>query len=269
MRFIPALPPADLAADVIVCWQLYGRTAYRAERVLPNGVVELIFNLGGPQLVVDETSPGRDRVFRDAWVAGLQQGPLTIGAVTDTRLLGIRFSPLGARRCLGLPLGELTDRVVTAADLGDRAATVALDRMRHAVGPARRFQLAWALVRGYRDRPDPVQGWLRAAVERLRGFPVLTVSGLCRELGYSSRYVNRCFHEHLGLAPKTFQRIQRFDAVIREVGRARKVRWADVAARFGYADQAHLVREFRLLADVTPGDYLRARNSNGEHVILD
>ena len=269
MRFVPALPPPDLAADVILCWQLEGRSPPAAERVLPNGVVELIFNLGGPQMVVDEGDPALNRTFRGAWVAGLQQGPLTIGAVSDTRLLGIRFSPLGARRCLGLPLSELTDRVVTPRELGHRDLEVALERLQAARDSVARFGIAWALVRARRRRPDPVQGWLRAAVERLRSYPVIPVASLCRELGYSGRHVSQRFREHVGVSPKTFQRIQRFDAVIRPVARAGEVSWADVAARHGYSDQAHLVREFRLLAGVTPGAYFRARNLTGEHVVLD
>ena len=103
-------PSAPLAGAVELIWMVQGLPAEPADRVLPNGVVELILNLGDPQRVVH--GPGRFTRFHRAWIAGLQRGPLDIATERGSQLVGIRFRPGGAAPLLGLPLAELTDRVV-------------------------------------------------------------------------------------------------------------------------------------------------------------
>jgi len=71
------------------------------------------------------------------------------------------------------------------------------------------------------------------------------------------------------MTPKVLARVLRFDAVIRGLRAATNVRWADVAARHGYFDQAHLIADFRAFAGVTPQAYLRARSEDGAHIIVE
>lgn len=74
------------------------------------------------------------------------------------------------------------------------------------------------------------------------------------------------FHEQVGMAPKRYARIVRLNALLKEVSSSN---WADLAARFGYYDQPHFVREFREFSGTTPTGFLRARGPDGDSVVLD
>jgi AraC-like DNA-binding protein len=81
------------------------------------------------------------------------------------------------------------------------------------------------------------------------------IESLATEIGCSRRYLHARFREQVGLAPKTVARLIRFGAVRRRIERT-PARWADVAYDCGYADQAHLNRDFRELAGTTPTDFV-------------
>src|SRR5579859_3473145 len=76
----------------------------------------------------------------------------------------------------------------------------------------------------------------------------------------------RRFTAQVGLGPKRFARVQRLQRVVRDLDGCSAVDWAGVAARYGYADQSHLVAEFGQLAGVTPTEYLRSRIDGPNHL---
>jgi AraC-like DNA-binding protein len=109
--------------------------------------------------------------------------------------------------------------------------------------------------------PDPLvtgAGGLLSA-----GVPVGKVAA---DLGVLPRTLRRRFTAQVGLGPKRFARVQRLQRVVRSLGEQARVDWAAVAARHGYADQPHLVDEFRQLVGVTPTEYLRSRIDGPNHL---
>ena len=118
---------ARLRDFVELIWRVSGEPDVASERVLPNGALELIVNLG-PAHVVHERHG--DTTFRRAWIAGLQRGPLDIGMTSRvSELVGIRFRPGGALPMIGTPLRELTDRVVELEGKGTEDIRELRDRM--------------------------------------------------------------------------------------------------------------------------------------------
>jgi hypothetical protein len=96
---LTAVPPGPpLAAYVELFWFVQGRPDYVREKVLPNGAIEFIVNLGAAHKVVDRWDGSRCRLFDQAWLAGLQEDFLLVEAVEDFDLVGVRFRP-GAAVC--------------------------------------------------------------------------------------------------------------------------------------------------------------------------
>ena len=91
----------------------------------------------------------------------------------------------------------------------------------------------------------------RAGVRLLTGGR-RSIDDVARELGISERHLRRAFHGVVGLGPKTYARIARFQRAL-AMGRATPGRWSEVARATGYFDQAHLTADFRELALVPPG----------------
>ncbi len=109
--------------------------------------------------------------------------------------------------------------------------------------------------------PDPA---VLAAADALSwGVPVGAVA---RDLGLLPRTLRRRFTAQIGLTPKLFARVQRLQRLVRDLDGQKQVDWAAAAAEHGYADQPHLADEFRELAGVTPGEYLRSRIDGPNHL---
>ena len=255
------LPSPPLRASVELLWMTSGLGQPGTERILPNGVFELIINLGAPQRVVHDSGFTR---FRRAWVAGLQRGPLDIASEHDTHLVGIRFRPGGAAAILGLPVHELTDTVIDwetpwVAELRERLLDRTSDGERLALVEA-------SLQRVQRRTPDRR---VAHALGAMGAAPAgLGVGRLAQTLGCSHKHLIDLFRREVGLTPKALQRILRFQAVLRAVNQGRPTSWTELAHRHGYADQAHMNHDFRTLAGLPPGAYLGARTADPNHLVV-
>jgi AraC-like DNA-binding protein len=85
------------------------------------------------------------------------------------------------------------------------------------------------------------------------------IGRMANEIGISHKHLLREFERCVGLTPKVFARICTFQRVIHSVGQRAGVNWSEAAARCGYYDQAHLIREFRAFSGLTPANYLSKR----------
>jgi AraC-like DNA-binding protein len=224
---------------------------------LPSGSLTMVLTLGPPVDLAVHPDPSVPPASYDALVGGLHAAPVTIAYEHSQRGVQVDLTPFGARALFGLPAGELGSTVVGLDTLLGRRADEWLDRLRSASTWAARFAvlddvLLGALVGG----PPP-------PVEVVRAWDCLVASGggievaaLASEVGWSRRHLTQRFQQELGLAPKVAGRVLRFDRARRLLGRESRPGFADVAATCGYYDQAHLTREFRELAGMSPTAWL-------------
>jgi len=176
----------------------------------------------------------------------------------------VRLTPLGAHALFGLPMHELTNRVVELDDLLGPRANELVERMWERPGWDGPFELldnliAKRVAEARKQSPGVVWAWqrLRATHGRAR------VRALAEELGWSHRRLIARFREQVGMPPKTVGRILRFDRVARMLRDADELRLAEVAYDCGYYDQPHLNRDFRDLAGTTPREYMARRLPSG------
>jgi AraC-like DNA-binding protein len=87
-----------------------------------------------------------------------------------------------------------------------------------------------------------------------------------QKTGFSGRQLERNFARHLGVSPKAFARVVRFQAVAAAAARLNQPDWARLAADFGFADQPHLIREFKSFSGVTPAAYLHTTSGPRQDV---
>jgi AraC-like DNA-binding protein len=184
----------------------------------------------------------------DAFVAGMTDRPVATEFTGAAGGVQIDFTPLGARRILGLPMAELTGRIVAVEDL---LGAELVDRLRDARGWPERFAvLDAALLRRAAEGPEPAPevAWSYARVAAAEGR--LAVGALAAEVGWSRRHLTARWRRDVGLGPKALARILRFQRALRLLRAGHEL--ADVAYDCGYADQPHLNREFRALGGATP-----------------
>lgn len=260
---LPAPAPVDRVLECVWFASDVGTLGSR-ERVLPNGVVELIVSLEPEPYGVVRGSAVHG--YRRSWLCGVQRGPLVIQAPGRGQLVGLRFRPGGLRGLWRTPLHELTDEVV-AAEAFDPVLCELRERLGAAERVTERLDAVRALLTPRLDLAALANGKVFAALRTLRAEPELGMRALADRLGVTHQHLVRLFHDGVGVPPRMLARILRFDGVVRAVGpRHAPPPWAHVAASAGYYDQSHLVAEFRNLAGVTPTEYWRRRLPGGAHL---
>jgi AraC-like DNA-binding protein len=235
--------PAGLRHAVACLWAQVtpdgGRD--RTGLVLPDACTDLIWEQG-----------------RGAFVAGPDTGPVSTVMKAGTVVLGVRFRPSAGGPALGVPLSELRDQRVDLEDLRRRDASRLPGTLDPDTAAIRALELAAALVAD--GGPDPAT--TRAAV--LLADPRAHAEDVAAEVGLSMRHLRRRCHAVVGYGPKTLQRVLRFRRFVSRIdaglpsGQAAHD-LAALAVQAGYADQAHLTRECRALAGLTPAALARQR----------
>jgi AraC-like DNA-binding protein len=249
-----ALPP-PLAAFVECVWFL------RTERPAPDAGPDPIFPDGCLEAIVHLRS--RARSSREGRPATLQPAafllapagaPLLLEPLGALETMGIRFRPGAAGPFLPCGVDALGSGEVALRDVFGRGAEVLAERLRDAASDEARVDLAgeFLLVRLATRRHLPeVSGSVREAVRRLLARPRVSIAELARTEGWSVRRLERRFLAETGLAPARLRRVIRFQRVFRAMS-GPGADWVSVALDCGYADQPHLVREFREFTGSTP-----------------
>jgi AraC-like DNA-binding protein len=250
-----------------------GYTGYREfspeplrRREAPNGGCTMVLSLGPRIRLFGPAGPDVPTSF----LAGLHDASVITEFAGVQHGVQVDLTPLGVFTLFGRPMPELTNRAPRLDQLDVPALAALPDRLADAPGWPERFARIDATLLASREasraRPDPEVAW---AWRRLVGSAGrVRVGVLADETGWSRRHLLDRFRAQVGLAPKIAARVLRFrraaellvppGPVPAPLGSAPRT-LADVAAECGYADHAHLVREFRSLAGCTPTEYLTGR----------
>jgi AraC-like DNA-binding protein len=198
----------------------------------------------------------------DSFIAGVTDGPVVVGHRGSARCLQVDLTPLGARRLVGMPMSELANQTVPIEDVLGRFGHRLVQRVGDAPDWPTRFALIDDAIRARLAEAAPVDAGVAWSLDRIVASGGATVIGdLAGELGWSHRRLIARYRDAVGLPPKLVARIVRFERLIAHLTRDPAADWAAAATACGYFDQAHLAREVRELADITPTE-LRASTVN-------
>lgn len=229
MRYREFAPHHALRPYVRCYWELEGR-GDGVETILPDGCSELVIHCGDPFLRDGREQPST--IF-----VGQMSGPVRVQPTGAVGCFGVRFEPMGAWSLSGVPQGRLMNTIVEAEELFERPAVSAGE---DAEGRRQALEaVLLAIVPDYMSRWQ--EGLMAVAAGRL------SLQDFRNGTGVGNRQFERLFKERVGLTPRVFSRLLRFRRAISSKGS-----WADIAAECGYADQSHLIRDFREFAGTTP-----------------
>ncbi len=230
-------------------------------RGLPSRALTLVLSFDEP---LDVGWLDRDGTRDRYWVvaSGLSSGPAAI--THQGRQFGVQVdvTPAGARALFGMPAAAIADDLVSLQDLVGRDE----HRIYDAVASGGDWQQRFAALdhellrlRAARSaatgsvRPELTEAWRWLGRHVGSG----TVGALAAEVGWSGRHLTEQFRAEYGLGPKQVARIVRFDRARFMLARPAPPPLAAVAADCGYADQAHLTREWREFSGCTPTQWRR------------
>jgi AraC-like DNA-binding protein len=248
-----------LAASFVQCyWTLDGvaAAAVQPERVIPDGRPELVWNLAAPFLRhVEGSAPRRQSA---ELLVGQITAPIRLEPTGAIRLVGVRFRPEGLAPLLGgLPVAELTDADVSADDLLGRRLAGFAERLHAAADAATRIRTLDSMLCDVLRRVPAVDPRLAAAAHMIAaGRGQARTDVVAAAACVSVRQLQRMFDTGVGVGPKRLARITRFQHLLTTLAGAPVAGWASLAAACGYADQSHLIRDFREFTGAPPGEFV-------------
>lgn len=214
--------------------------------VLPDSRIELIFNLGVP---CQASVNGRSQPLGDCFVVGLLDQPVSIQADGRVILAGVRFYPWGFSRLMAdhvrLPLNGLSR---PDAEVCQFQETLARQSGSEAVFAALQAFLLGLMLRA----ASPDEDFVAAARRILSDHGDLDITALAEATGTAPRTLRRRFQNILGMGPKGLARTARFEYVRDALWNDPDAELSQLALAAGYADQAHMQREFRQFGGRTP-----------------
>jgi AraC-like DNA-binding protein len=240
-------PPPQLAESVKSIWRARGTKAEfdSPEPIVPDGCVEIIFNLGDRFINADtgELQP------RDL-LAGQMTRPVVARPTGDVDLIGVRFKTGRAGAALRIPMWELQDQLIAASDVINGCERI-VDHLREIDRDDRLDRLSIELGSrlASKDASSDVERAL-AMIDDSRG--CIAIETIATRIGISRRHLERRFRDEVGLGVKHLARIARIHGALDLLRSQPQMSGAEVAAVCGYSDQAHLIRECQELAGRTP-----------------
>jgi AraC-like DNA-binding protein len=218
---------------------------------LPAARLTAIVSLDGPVHTLRPPEPSQPAVVLEALVGGLHTRAAHLKELGSGRGIGMDLTPAGCRSLLGMPVSEIGGLVLPLDELLGPPGRDLLDRLHEAASWSASFAILDDVLLGSRGRLRPVDSAMRQAWTRLTGDRV-RVNDVAAEVGYSPRHLTERFSREYGLPPKTVARLSRFDRSRSLLQVSDSPTLAAVATACGYADQAHLAREWREFAGASP-----------------
>lgn len=269
--FVRAARPAGGAVASMVGYRVADAQPY-LHRGLPSPYLTLVFSLDEPIATAESVAQAESgRAYRtDIVVGGLHQRPAYVWQPSDQTGIQLAVHPLAARALLGMPAGELTPIATEGTDiLGPRAALVREQLGEQPGWPERFAALTGFLRQRAADaerrggvRPEVAEAWRWLAWHRGTG----SMDGLAAHVALSRRQLTTLFRQELGVSPKQISRLMRWERarqdVAASVAAGRRPDLAELAARCGYYDHSHLVRDFQQYTGLSPTAWIAEERRN-------
>ena len=274
MKFQSLTPAFPLNVWIKSIFYYEGLTpGHRLDRFLPNGDTEIIFSLSAaPQFIYDNDTLAPLQTCRLAWVSGVRTRPITIPSGQGSRMVVVAARKGRAFPFFPLPLSELTDAVAPAELVFGRSALELRDRLLEASS----ITQILALVESYLLRlagdslnPDQAARCIEFALSGMIRSPSATrLKRLSDQIGYSQKHFINLFKRRVGVSPKQYLRIIRFQAILERIENdaGPEPLWSRLAVENGYYDQAHLIHDFKHFSGFTPGEYLQRKSETLNYI---
>ena len=243
----------------------------RFHRGLPSPYLTFIISMHQPVIVGDSaTQLARgDSERLDMVAAGLHISAQYIEQTVGQAGIQLAVHPLAARRLFGVPAAELVGATYDGADVLGPVARTVREELVDARDWVHRFRRLDSFLseRAVRNetaliRPEVAEAWRWLTQRQGTG----AIGDLARHVFMSPRQLQTLFHREVGVGLKTYNRLLRFHRTVRTItdtaASGRRIDLAAIASSCGFADHAHMTRDFLSFTGATPSGWMAEELGN-------
>jgi AraC-like DNA-binding protein len=244
---------------------------HNVDRFLPDGNTEIVIDLTeNPKYIYDNETLKEIQACHNVWVSGVRTEYITIPSGKESRMLVITFKKGRAYPFYPLPVNELTDYVVDADLIFGNTIIQLREKLLSADSIDQMFLLVQDFLLQVADQslistvPSKCIDFAISSIVKNPG--IVQLNDLLNRIGYSQKHFIDLFKKHVGVSPKTYIRIIRFQQAIMEIERKTINNWSHIALESGFYDQAHFINDFKIFSGFTPNEYLTMKTDQLNYV---
>ena len=230
---------------------------HKMDKYLPDGTMNIVFELTGtPKYIFDNSSQKRVQKCEEVWFSGVLKDYITISADHEEMMVVV-FKPGAGFPFIQQPMDLYVNKVVPAHEVFGTAILSLLAELKEPSPPIEKFQTIekWLLQRLQPD--DFYTNIIGYAINEIENASAqLSISSLAERTGYSQKQLIELFKKYVGITPKQFHRIVRFNEILKAIEKEKQISWSSIAVDCGYFDQAHFIKDFQSFSGLNPGKYL-------------
>ncbi len=271
MVYLERNPHPALAPFIKTLW--YARdphASHRHERVLPSAHAQVVISLARDYLT-DANHPTDPLQHTPAALfLGIYTRHQQIDTIDLAELIGISFHPGGTLPFFPSNTQLFTNCETSIEDIWGRTSEDLRSDLREAPTPWQKFAILESALRHRLNQSKFQQRnpTIHHALTRLN-HTTTTIAELTRHLGLSPRRLSQLFREQVGVSPKVYCRIQRFQDAVQQMHHGADVHWAELALACGYYDQSHFANDFHAFSGLSPTHYSATQRRWSNHIPLD
>jgi AraC-like DNA-binding protein len=263
------LPPLSDFVDLLWLYEGYD-VPHEKERLLPDGSVELVINLAEDRIRnYDSRNPEKFETIPGCVVSGPRSEFFVIDTAGEAAVAGVHFKSGGAFPFFRVPPCEMADRSVALDALWGSASGWLRERVLEAKSPQDKLLTLEHCLLEHLTKPLERHPAVNFALQRLSAAYPPGICWIVKQVGYSQRRFIQLFSDEVGLTPKLFSRVRRFQRVITTAHALDEINWIQMALDCGYYDQAHFIHDFQAFAGITPSEYLARKTPHVNHVPME
>lgn len=242
--------------------------AHNFDRFLPNGDTEILIDFhDSPQYIFDNNTLKEIQACHHIWASGLRTEPITIPAGNKSEMMVISFKKGKAAPFFPFPMDEIADSVVDAAlvwgsDFGDlRERLLATADISLRFGMVEEF-----LITRFHAQLE-LNPCVAFAVGEMTNNPdQISIARMNHQIGYSQKHFTEMFRRQIGVTPKSYLKIMRFQKAVQTIDGADSPDWGRISQDCGFYDQAHFINDFKHFSGFTPAKYAEIQTNYQNYI---
>lgn len=258
MVFKQKIPEAELAEYVLsIVYYKDFKVEHTMDKFLPDGTTNLVINLyDEPRYIYDNSTLNKKQECKECWFSGMQTEYLTISSDNESEMLVVSFKAGGSFPFIDQNLYQFINKVVHAKNvfpniLELRTQLIQTHESDHKIKVAEDWLKA--NLKNDSFSGEIIQHFVKQ-IQNATGS--LKFKEIAKQSGYSQKQFIHLFKKHVGLTPKQFHRIVRFNEILNAIFKKEVVDWTYVVHEFGYYDQAHFIKDFQAFSGHNPKKYI-------------
>ncbi len=235
------------------------------ERVIPTGHVFIIFELDNiPRKTFDNTTLKPNKTYTKAWVSGIHKNYISISAHPKSEMFVIQFKPFGTYPFFHFPAENLSDKVLSYEEIFKEELTELRENLKKQESSKDKFNIAeqW-LINRLNDSKIPSKELLYV-IKKLETEPVTNFNEAINGYPYTQKHLIDQFKKYIGVTPKYYQRILRFNEILKQIRQKESITWSQIAYQCGYSDQSHFIKEFNHFSGFNPQEFIKQEFNKDE-----